>query len=187
MSAPVRDFVVRARTQVRERAALRARSPGQWGLPLPTPAGVEPSRPSAIWFRDDTCGQPVTDGVASGLATADVLRFPDPAALLMTFAEAAARLRVPQRTLRLLVSRHSPPVIKAGRRILFDENAINYLIGNLRCPSKSSPAPTAACSGLSARSAANAFERALALTTPISRKKSAPTAKRRSTAPTSTA
>ena len=61
---------------------------------------------------------------------------------LFTFAEAAARMRVPERTLRLLVARHEPPVIKAGRRVLFDELAINHLIESLRCRLKIVTLPT---------------------------------------------
>ena len=101
----------------------------------------------------------------------DEFVFPETAAALFTFAETARCLRVAERTLRLLVARHGPPVIKAGRRVLFDEVAINHLIESLRCPSKSSPVPTARSSGSQAPSAANAFERALAQTAANSLKK----------------
>ena len=115
------------------------------------------------------------------------LAFPETAAALFTFSEAATRLRVSERTLRLLVSRHRPPAIKAGRRVLFDEIAINHLIESLRCHSKSSPARGPGSFGSRAPSAVNAFERALALTTGSSPRRSAPRAKpalsgRRSTA-----
>jgi hypothetical protein len=106
---------------------------------------------------------------------------------IFTFSETAVRLRVPERTLRLLVSRHRPPVIKAGRRVLFDEFAINHLIESLRCPSNSPSVKAPKCSGLRGPSAANAFARALALTTVSSPKKSARLVKPVSTVQTSMA
>lgn len=120
-------------------------------------------------------------------ARQDEFVFPETAPALFTFAETAARLRLAERTLRLLVARHGPPVIKAGRRVLFDEIAINHLIESLRCPSRSSPAPTATSSGFRAPSAANAFERALAQTASSSPKKSGRPGKPTSTARTCTA
>ena len=143
---------------------------------------LDRDRPSKVVRLD---GKPFGAAAdASAIAPAgqqEELLFPDAAAPLFTFSETALRLRIAERTLRLLVARHKPPVIKAGRRVLFDELAINHLIENLRCPSKSPPAPKAPCSGSPAPSAANAFERALALTTSPSPKKSGRRAKLNST------
>jgi hypothetical protein len=157
-------FVMRANTRATASLLGRDRPPKVVRLDgKPFTAAADPAAASAPGWRQEE------------------LSFPDAAASLWTFAETAIRLRVPERTLRLLVSRHKPPVIKAGRRVLFDEIAINHLIGNLRCPSKSPPAPKAPCSGSRGPSAANAFERALALTTSPSPKKSGRRAKLNST------
>ena len=111
------------------------------------------TRDRAIGLTEKTKGPPSEAGF--GFAE------PRGGPALFTFAEAAVRMRIPERTLRLLVARHSPPVIKAGRRVLFDDFAITHLIESLRCPSGSSPSPRRVCSGYRAPSAANAFAKAL--------------------------
>jgi hypothetical protein len=98
------------------------------------------------------------------------------------YAEVAAELRLPVRTLRELVRRHRPPVLKAGKRVLFDDVAIADLVEKLRCPSKSSNAPKPDSCGSWGPSSASALEKALALTTRSSRKNAVLRAKLRSIA-----
>jgi hypothetical protein len=101
---------------------------------------------------------------------------------LRTYPQAAAEMQIPQRTLRELVRRHQPPVVVLGRRVLFDDQAIAHIIEACRrCPCASPAATAPASSGSPAPSAAGAFARVLALTTPASPKNSAPRAKPRST------
>jgi excisionase family DNA binding protein len=64
---------------------------------------------------------------------------------LRTYPEAAAELRIPERTLRELVRRHQPPVLVLGRRVLFDDAALDALKEACRrCPSASHAAPAPA-------------------------------------------
>jgi excisionase family DNA binding protein len=103
---------------------------------------------------------------------------------LRTYSEAAEEMRVPLRTLRALVSRHKPPVLQAGRRVLFDEAALYFLREALRrpCPSSSPAAPGRHSGGSRELSAEEEFAKALELTTPSWRKKSGRLARQNSSA-----
>jgi hypothetical protein len=91
---------------------------------------------------------------------------------LRTFAEAAAEFRVSERTLRLLVARHGVPILRMGRRVLFDDCAIRYLIEAVRRPcapiveSISAPYASSIPTVPPARSKVSAFDEVMALTKP---------------------
>lgn len=54
-------------------------------------------------------------------------RFPESSVALLTFAETATRVRLAERTLRLLVSRYRTLVMRAGRRLLVSGRRLVYL------------------------------------------------------------
>lgn len=100
--------------------------------------------------------------------------------------EAAARLGISVRHLFDLVREHSVPVLRPGRRVLFDEVALAILERSIRCPCASNAEKTLARFGLSEPSVppaprkASAFAAALALTTPPRREKKPPSWRQRS-------
>lgn len=97
---------------------------------------------------------------------------------LRTYAEAAAEMRVPERTLRTLVARHGTPVLRIGRRVMFDDAALLALREALRrCPSSSHDAADRRSGGSPELSPGSAFAKALALTSAASPRKSAPRGK----------
>jgi excisionase family DNA binding protein len=80
-----------------------------------------------------------------------------------TYEEAAEELRISVNTLRSLVVRHETPVIRAGRRVLFDDRAMSELVEAMRCPSVSRSVKAVPSGGSPGRSGASAYEKALAL------------------------
>jgi hypothetical protein len=87
--------------------------------------------------------------------------------------ETAAMFRISPRHLHDIVRQHEIPVLKLGRRVIFDAAAIAAV--ESACRSKSAAAPTLAHYGLPVpsvplvRRKGSAFANALALMTPVSR------------------
>lgn len=89
-----------------------------------------------------------------------------------TYAEAAERLRVSERTLRGIVSRnrHKIGILRAGRIVLFDERALSEATEAMRCHSTSAAAPITTAGGFAApsrppvRKSGSEYADALALT-----------------------
>ena len=109
---------------------------------------------------------------------------------ILTRAEAAAEFRISVRTMIEMERLHNVPVLRLGRRVLFDDDAMAVLKEAAKCPSRSNAEKTPAPFGLSApspppaKSEASAFAAALALTTSPSReRKLQPLRSRSSAAP----
>jgi hypothetical protein len=105
---------------------------------------------------------------------------------LRTCEDVAEDLKVSERTLRTLIRKHRPPVIAAGRQILFDDLAFSRLCEAMRCPSVSSSGQGARTGKSPAPSTDGEFEKALTLLTNVLPKKNVRPGRRSSTEKPST-
>jgi hypothetical protein len=96
---------------------------------------------------------------------------------LKTRAEVAAEFRISVRHMIEMERAHQIPVLRLGRRVLFDDASIAILKEAARCPSRlngvKTPEPYGSSAPLSlpAKPRVSEFAAALALTTPPSREK----------------